>query len=303
MKKRIAAALALMLTLGACRISQTPQEEETGYLIYYLAGNEDARGGDLIRGSYEDLPVAEDASTEVKAKAVVRQLIAGSADGSLRSPFPEDVRLLSLSIQDRRATVDLSSGFSQLSGVELAMADYCLTLSLTALEGISAVAVTSQGRAVGQQPKQLFYERDVLLSNMGDVLQTVEVTLYFLNGQGALEGEQRTLEIYEGQTLAENLVSALLAGPENRELTAVIPEDFMINSVRVDEGVCYVNISQESLASLPQEESGQRLILWSLADSLYSVETINELRLVSNGEELTHFGLVPVDTVAVRPQG
>ena len=292
-----------MLTLTACGISQTPQEEETGYLIYYLAGNEDARGGDLIRGSYEDLPVAEDASTEVKAKAVVRQLIAGSADGSLRSPFPEDVRLLSLSIQDRRATVDLSSGFSQLSGVELAMADYCLTLSLTALEGISAVAVTSQGRAVGQQPKQLFYERDVLLSNMGDVLQTVEVTLYFLNGQGALEGEQRTLEIYEGQTLAENLVSALLAGPENRELTAVIPEDFMINSVRVDEGVCYVNISQESLASLPQEESGQRLILWSLADSLYSVETINELRLVSNGEELTHFGLVPVDTVAVRPQG
>ena len=183
------------------------------------------------------------------------------------------------------------------------MADYCLTLSLTGLEGISAVAVTSQGRAVGQQPKQLFYERDVLLSNMGDVLQTVQVTLYFLNSQGALEGEVRTLEIYEGQTLAENLVSALLAGPENRELTAVIPEDFMINSIRVDEGICYVNISQESLASLPQEESSQRLILWSLADSLYSVETINELRLVSNGEELTHFGLVPVDTVAVRPQG
>lgn len=303
MKKRIAAALALMLTLTACGISQVSQEEETGYLIYYLAGNEDARGGDLIRGSYEDLPVAEDASTEVKAKAVVRQLIAGSADGSLRSPFPEDVRLLSLSIQDRRATVDLSSGFSQLSGVELAMADYCLTLSLTGLEGISAVAVTSQGRAVGQQPKQLFYERDVLLSNMGDVLQTVEVTLYFLNSEGALEGEQRTLEIYEGQTLAENLVSALLAGPENRELTAVIPEDFMINSIRVDEGICYVNISQESLATLPQEEASQRLILWSLADSLYSVETINELRLVSNGEELTHFGLVPVDTVAVRPQG
>lgn len=303
MKKRIAAVLALTLALTACGISQTSQEEETGYLIYYLAGNEDARGGDLIRGSYEDLPVSEDASPEEKAKAVVQQLIAGSSDESLRSPFPEDVQLLSLSIQDRRATVDLSSSFAQLSGVELTMADYCLTLSLTALEGISAVAVTSQGRAVGQQPKQLFYERDVLLSNMGDVLQTVEVTLYFLNSEGALQGEQRTLEIYEGQTLAENLVSALLAGPEDRELTTVIPEDFMINSIRVDEGVCYVNISRESLMSLPQEESLQRLILWSLADSLYSVETIHELRLVSGGEELTHFGVVPVDTVAVRPQG
>ena len=204
---------------------------------------------------------------------------------------------------DRRAAVDFSAGFAQLSGVELVLADYCLTLSLTALEGISAVAITAQGRAVGQQPKQIFYERDVLLSDMGDVLQTVEVTLYFLNSDGALEGEKRTLEIYEGQTLAENLVAALLAGPENRELTAVIPEDFMINAIRADEGVCYVNISQESLASLPQEEAYQRLILWSLSDSLYSVDTIQELRLVSGGEELTHFGAIPVEEVAVRPQG
>lgn len=303
MRKRMAAALAMMLALTACGIPQTSQGEETGYLIYYLAENEDARGGDLIRGSYEELPVAEDASAEAKAKAVVGRLIEGAADDSLRSPFPEDVRLLSLNIQDRRAAVDFSADFAQLSGVELVLADYCLTLSLTALEGISAVAITAQGRAVGQQPKQIFYERDVLLSDMGDVLQTVEVTLYFLNSDGALEGEKRTLEIYEGQTLAENLVAALLAGPENRELTAVIPEDFMINAIRADEGVCYVNISQESLASLPQEEAYQRLILWSLSDSLYSVDTIRELRLVSGGEELTHFGAIPVEEVAVRPQG
>ena len=123
MRKRMAAALAMMLALTACGIPQTSQEEETGYLLYYLAENEDARGGDMIRGSYEELPVAEDASAEAKAKAVVYRLLEGSTDGSLRSPFPEDVRLLSLNIQDRRATVDLSSGFSQLSGVELAMAD------------------------------------------------------------------------------------------------------------------------------------------------------------------------------------
>ena len=42
---------------------------------------------------------------------------------------------------------------------------YCLTLTLTGLEGIGAVSVTSQGRAMGQQPRQVFYERDVLLSS------------------------------------------------------------------------------------------------------------------------------------------
>lgn len=302
MRKWMAATAALLLLLTACDLPQEPTAEE-GYLIYYLAQMDEARGGDLIRGSYEQLDLAEDASLTEQARAVVQQLISGPEEDSLRSPLPDNISLLSLTVQDRRAEVDLSEGFARLSGIELTLADYCLTLSLTALEGISAVSITAQGRAVGQQPKQLFYERDVLLSNMGDVLQTVEVTLYFLNSQGALEGEQRTLEIYEGQTLAENLVIALLDGPENRELTSVIPEDFMINSVRVDEGICYVNISAESLAALPESETEQQLILWSLSDSLYSIETVNELRFLADGEELTYFGSVPLDTVAVRPKG
>ena len=59
MRKRMAAALAMMLALTACGIPQTSQEEETGYLLYYLAENEDARGGDMIRGSYEELVLRE----------------------------------------------------------------------------------------------------------------------------------------------------------------------------------------------------------------------------------------------------
>ena len=303
MRKKMGWVLALALLLTACALPRETDGEESGYLLYFLAETDEARGGDLIRSSYEQLDLAEDASLEEQAAAVVERLIAGPADDALRSPLPSGVTLQSIAIQDRRVTVDLSSGFARLGGVELSLADYCLTLSLTALEGISAVAVTAQGREVGQQPKQIFYERDVLLSDMGDVLQTVEVTLYFLNSDGALEGEKRTLEVYEGQTLAENLIAALLSGPESRELTKAIPDDFMINSVRVDDGICSVSISEESLAALPEDESTQRRILWSLSDSLYSIETVRGLRLLSNGEELTYFGQIPVETVAVRPQG
>ena len=303
MKRTIGWLLTLVLLLSACALPSDSGGEESGYLLYFLAETDEARGGDLIRSSCEELSLPENASLEEQVAAVVERLITGSEDDTLRSPLPSGVTLQSITIQDNWVIVDFSSTFARLGGVELSLADYCLTLSLTALEGISAVAVTAQGREVGQQPKQIFYERDVLLSDMGDVLQTVEVTLYFLNGDGALEGERRTLEIYEGQTLAENLIAALLAGPENRELTAVIPESFIINSVRVDDGICYVNISAESLAELPEDEAAQRLILWSLSDSLYSTETIRELRFLSNGEEMAYFGLIPVETVAVRPQG
>ena len=272
-------------------------------LLYFLAPESKARGNDQIKGHMERLDVAEDAPLKELARAVVRRLLDGSEEAGLRSPLPGGVELLGLEILDRRAYVDFSSGVNRLSGVDLALADYCLTLSLTGLDGISAVSVTAQGRALGQQPKQVFYERDVLLSTMDDVVQAVEVTLYFLNSSNALTGERRVIELYEGQTLAENLVAALLEGPQNRELSRVLPEDFQVNFVRMENGVCYVNIPASSLETLPEDEEQQRMMLWSLADSLYSIGSVEELRLLADGEELTAFGMIPVESVASRPQG
>ena len=303
MRRWGAALLAALLALTACAAPEEPAEEPMGLLLYYLAPEEAARGGDRIRGVYEPLDLPEDAGTAETARAVVERLLLGSSDGTLDSPLPGGTELLGLEIRDRRACVDLSSTAGQLSGVELAMADYCVTLSLTGLEGIGSVSVTVQGRSIGQQPKQVFYERDVLLSDMDDVLQTVEVTLYFLNGEGALTGERRTLSLYEGQTLAESLVAALLEGPENRELRRAAPDGFAVNYVRVDSGTCYVSLPAASLALLPEDEGAQRAILWSLAESLYSIESVEELRLLADGEELSFFGSIPVESVAARPKG
>lgn len=302
MKKKYIALLLTLLALAGCASPAEPEGED-GALIYFLAGEEDAQGGDRICAAREDLGLPDGAGLKQTAEAVMRRLLAGSADGRLASPLPPDTELLGLDVRDRIAYVDLSGTLASLSGVELALADYCMTLSLTALEGIGAATFTAQGRRVGQQPKQVFYERDVLLSNMDDVLQIVEVRLYFLNADGALMPEKRTLSLYEGQSLAESLVAALLEGPENRELIRTLPEGFGVNYVRVDNGVCYVSLPASALDSLPEDEQMQQMILWSLADSLYSIESIGELRLLVDGEELDLFGQVPVETVAVRPQG
>lgn len=304
MKKRTWPALLLALALlAACASPAESGQQEEGALLYYVLPEEDARGGDRIQARRENLDLPEGAGLQEEARAVVERLMAGSSDDSLLSPLPEGVELLELEVRDRIAHVDFSGEFRDLFGVDLALADYCLTLSLTELDGVRAVTITAQGRPVGQQPKLLFYERDVLLSDMGDVLQTVEVNLYFLNADGALAAERRVISLYEGQTLADTLVAALLEGPESRELLRAIPEGFAVNSVRVDNGICYVSLPAASLELLPEEEQAQRMILWSLADSLYSIDSIEEIRLLADGEELKLFGAVPVENVAVRPQG
>lgn len=304
MKTRtLSVLLSALAVLTACSAPAEPEQGDGGVPVYYLLPAEEARGGDRIMASREHLQLPEGADAREEARAVVERLIAGPADESMFSPLPEGLELLELELRDRTAYVDFSEEIRDLSGVELALADYCLTLSLTALDSIRAVTITAQGRPVGQQPKQVFYDRDVLLSDMGDVLQTVEISLYFLNADGALAVEKRMLSLYEGQTLAETLVAALLEGPENRDLLRTIPEGFAVNYVRVDNGICYVGIPASSLALLPGDEQAQRMILWSLADSLYSIDSITEIRLLADGEELKLFGSVPVESVAVRPQG
>lgn len=293
--------LSAILVLTACALQQTAPVGGEGYLIYYLAPEESAKGSDAICSSYQQLTLEEDAPLRSVAEAVVNCLLEGGEKG-LSSPIPSGVMLESLEIRDKRAYVDFSAGISRLEGVDLMLADYCLTLSLTALEGIDAVSITSQGRTVVNQPKRVFYERDVLLSTMDDVVQTVEATLYFLNEDGILVGEPRTLELYEGQSSVENLIVALLEGPENRGLTQVIPEDFQVNSIRVENGICYVNLPATTLELLPGETDQQELILWSLANSLYSLDRVEELRFLVSGQELEYFGDVPVTNVSLRPR-
>ncbi len=302
-KRRMSLLASLLVLLTACSAPAGPEQGTEGVLVYYLLPEEEARGADRIGARWESLALPEGADDLAKAQAVVERLMAGPGDESMYSPLPEGVELLGLELRDRTAYVDFSGEIRDLSGVELALADYCLTLSLTALDSVRAVTVTAQGRPLGQQPKQVFYERDVLLSDMGDVLQTVEVSLYFLNADGALAAEKRMLSLYEGQTLAEALVAALLEGPESRELLRAVPEGFAINYVRVDSGVCYLSLPASSLALLPQDGQTQQMILWSLADSLYSIDSVEEIRLLADGEELKLFGSVPVESVAVRPQG
>ena len=293
--------LALAVLAAACAARPAGESEETGWPLYFLA--EDSAGGDAIQVSREELGLAENPPLPEAARAIVERLLSGSSDGRFLSPLPAGTELIGVEIRDRVVYLDFSGQLGNLSGVDLTLADYCLTLSLTALEGISAVRILSQGRPLGQQPKQIFYERDVLLSTRDDVLQTVEVTLFFANEAGALAGERRNLDLYEGQTLAENLVTALLEGPSDRTLSAVIPEGFQVNTVRVEDGVCYVNLPASSLELLPEEERLQQQILWSLADSLYSIETIESIRFLADGQELTRFGAVPVESAAIRPQG
>lgn len=304
MKRWCILLLALSLVaVTACAGVSDRKDDTEGTPLYFLASVDSVKGQDVIVCSYEPLEIPETATLEDQVRIVVDCLLNGSANGVLYSPFPEDTILLSVAVRDRRAYVDLAGSFSRMDGVALTLADYCLALSLSAVDGIESVTLTANGRALAQQPRQIFRERDVVLSTRDSVVQLVDVTLYFLNEEGVLVGEQRTLEIYEGDTRFGNLVAALLDGPQSEGLFPVIPVDFSISSVKVENGVCRITLPSSTLDALPEDEKTQRLILHSLTDSLYSLDGIREIRISEEGMELEKFGQIDLADVARRPRG
>ena len=287
MRKLVSLLLCAAALLSGCARGGESQQG-TAYSLYFLEADlESVPGGDALRA--ETVYLEEDLGTTALAEALVERLLEGPSDATLENPIPAGTSLLSLELNGAYAKVDLSSNYRSLSGVALTLADYAITLTLTQLPQIAIVSITVRGQDLAYRDTQTFTARDVLLSSNEDVIGTVPATLYFLDEEGRLTPEERTLDLYEGDTQVSAVARALELGPENRSLRLVQPEEFQVKSVWLEEDVCYVNLSSSQLETLP-EETDMPMILQALALSLCSLDAVSEVRFLVDGDFAAEYG-------------
>lgn len=287
MRKLVSLLLCAAALLSGCARGGESRQG-TAYSLYFLEADlESVPGGDALRA--ETVYLEEDLGTTALAEALVERLLEGPSDATLENPIPAGTSLLSLELNGAYAKVDLSSNYRSLSGVALTLADYAITLTLTQLPQIAIVSITVRGQDLAYRDTQTFTARDVLLSSNEDVIGTVPATLYFLDEEGRLTPEERTLDLYEGDTQVSAVARALELGPENRSLRLVQPEEFQVKSVWLEEDVCYVNLSSSQLETLP-EETDMPMILQALALSLCSLDTVSEVRFLVDGDFAAEYG-------------
>lgn len=294
MKKLLISLLCGLLLLSCCACRGAERADETAYVLYFMKADlKEAAGSGALDTETIYLQDLEDAEPSQVAEALLTELLKGPLDEGMKSPIPAGTALLSLEVTGSRALVDLSAAYGTLSGVALTLADYAVTLTLTQLPEISLVKITVRGQELAYRDKQAFTARDVLLAPEGDVVSTVPVTLYFLDAGGALAGEERTLDLYEGDTQVSAVARALENGPESKDLSAAAPEGFRVKSVWLEENVCYVNLSSAMLEELPPETELSPAIQ-ALGRSLCSLETVDETRFLVDGEFVNYYGSVNI---------
>ncbi len=275
---------ALAWQLCACASSQAGSGGEDSYVLYFCRKDLSAvQGGDALGGESVEIQNSGAMETVDLAGELMRRLFNGPDDEALESPFPPGAQFLSCGLSGTRMVVDVSASYATLSGVELTLADYCITLTLTQISDISSVEITVLGEPLAYREQQIFTADDVLLTSAEDVVASVEAMLYFLDEEEALAAEAREVDLYEGDTQVKAVVQALQSGPRDRDLHAALPEELKIQSVWLEESVCYVNLSAGE-ESLPQGRE-MELALTALSWSLCSLESVEEVCYLVGGEE------------------
>lgn len=297
MKRLLPLLAAALLLLTSCATSaEAPSPDD--YELYYAAQLGDNAGGDAIRVDTFRVEGGSSLETGELAETLLRALLSEPENTALRSPFPRGTSLQKLSVAGGRAMVDLSGQYARLSGIDLSIADACVTLTLTQLDGIYAVRITADGRELPYRETQLLTAADALLSSGEDVLRPINVSLYFLDtATGELRAQAQTLALYEGQTRIGAVIEALKRAPAGDDtLQPLLSGDFTASG-RIEDGICIVNLS--GTVPLAEDAARRAQALEALARSLLSLDGVTETQLLTDGEPAQQWtaASTPVETV------
>ena len=277
---RLAALMLALCLLAGCGAAQSGEGD--GLRLYYPVPLEEHPGGDAISSVTVDWgTLLREQDRASQAEAVLALLMGGCQEERFQSPVPSGTSLHSVEVKGGTAWVDFSGSYSQLSGMALTIADYCVALSLTQLEGVYAVRITVNGQELAYRDSNLFLASDVLLTSMDDVVRMLTAQLYFPDADGTLTPEERLLTQYEGQSAADVVIAALTDGPTEDGLQALIPEGVAGITARVEDGVCQLNLPSEELDAVDADAVEQ--MLRGIVASLRSLEGITAVQVYRDG--------------------
>lgn len=284
-----ALSLALLFSLTAC-VRQEEPETNDGYVLWYPVNTSSDR--------YDSAAVVAESQDWYKvpnAQELMQALLEGPHTLDLHSPFPDGVSVNFMSVSEEKQTiwVDLSGEYGILTGYNLTVADYCITMTLTQLPGIEIIKVTVNGEVMSDRNRQTMRTGDVLFSATEEEPDTFLAALYFPEQSGGtLTAEYRLVDRQEGRDAVEVVLDELLSGPVTSEACLSMPKNTRVRSLAIRDRICYVDLSKEFVVNAPMEEDVAGLTLFALVNTLCVRSGVSQVQLLIEGEIVEYYGNV-----------
>jgi spore germination protein GerM len=130
-----------------------------------------------------------------------------------------------------------------------------------------------------------------------------EITLYYPDkGYTALYAEKRQLTVMSSKSLSEYVIDELLKGTKNTDRSQALPEGSRLLSVKTEAGLCKVDFSREFYTNRPLKADAERLMLYSVINTLTELEDITHVQFTVEGERLSSYTYIDISKPFARAE-
>ncbi len=286
MKKLISIITALVMCLTLC--SCFGGKETKSINIYFINAQTNELTVDKIKYSGPQ-------NTVDMANFALNNLLSGSDSDNFIKTLPDNTELLSLSVKDGVANVDFSAEFTSYNGIDEILARFSVIRTLCDIPGITKVSITVEGKplvsnATGREVGVLSKKDGVLDIDIVDSHSvTTSIKMYFATSDAMyLKAENRNVKTQNTISIEKTIMNELLKGPSSHELISVMPSGTKVLNVETKDAVCYVNLSEEFVSKF-SGGSGM-LTVYSVVNSLCSLESVQSVQILIEGEKGAEFG-------------
>lgn len=289
MKRLICVILILALTAGltGCRTENLRSPTR----FYYYRGNPVFAGTDgIISPETREL-----AGMETDLDAILELYFQGPVSRELESLIPDGCPVPQWDQEGDTLRLHFTEDLATLSGVELTIAAACLTRTFLELTGCSTLILTADGsRLNGETAMVLTLDGLILRDDSMDRLRGEHTVYYTDASRRYLIGQSISADLTNREELPGLLLEQMLNPPADTELRSLIPSGTQIRSIRLEDGLCAVDLSQEFVNNRFYSHTEQLLTLTGIVNTLCGVSGVEQVEFYIEGDPLVRYGSLSI---------
>jgi germination protein M len=299
-KKGIYIAMICLFTIlsVACGANQE-QEAQTELAVFYISKDYTT----IVKSEYyTDTKASE---TEILLDELFVQMSLVTNDLNLNMPLNSLVQINQYILTEEQLVIDFSDPYLRLESFDEILVRAAIVQTVTGLEGVDSVFFTVGGNPIVDSSEQVIGRMDAntFINSAETQINSFEKTavqIYFANEEGTkLFPVDRTLVYSSNISMERLIVNQIIDGPANEDSFATIHPNTRVNSVIVQDGVCYVDLSEDFLNQI--ENVSAEVAIYSLVNSLVEVNTTNKVQISIDGYTRDmYLGEISLDTVFTR---
>ena len=282
MRRFVALTLLCAVLLSGC--SFLGSDSAQSYHFYYQSvASANNISSSVIQSEVRQIPLSQQSSVT----DLVEQYLAGPKSDTLLSPFPKDTTVVSCTDQGGALTIVLGGSYRTMDGIGRTIAQACLVKTLLQLDGIQTVTVRNDGGALANVDSRAFDSDSFVLSDIESESQQIGVRVYFPDTEDRyLLSSTFRIMSDSPETTASAIIQQLIAGPPNVGMNPVMPQGTALRKLWINNGVCTVDFTMPFLSGRPHTAAQERLLLYSIVNSLCELPEIDSVRFLCDGEKI-----------------